>query len=257
MRRLLRKRVAKPAVRRLAWQRWYADDIENQPDLTRRQRDAIWSAADLDRLDAEEAKGFVDAVEEATKIYRLYRHNELGAPRPHKGRAALRSVAQDAGALFRQLHRLDGDAFRRLAEEASSLTPDLADWPLNEKSAERATNAKHQEWLGTYRILAIKKALRLLEEWATAAPSGITPRVRGPSDESLLRLVTMLAQFYGRYLLGAKFNRGSKRSKSGVPPAVDLVTVVARIVRPDLTAGSIDEVMRRVMERRRRQAVGK
>jgi hypothetical protein len=236
----------------------HADDIENQPGLTREQRHEISSAAGLDRLDPLQADSFVNAVEEATKVYRLSRHNELGAPRPHKGKAALKSIAQDVGALLRQLDQLDGEASRRLAEEASSLTPDLADWPLNERFAERATTAGHRKWLGASRIKAIEAALRLLAQWAAASAAAIAPQGRGSADESFLWLVERLAGLYERHVPGAKFNRGSKRSKSGVPPAVALVTVVARIVRPEPTAGFIDEAMRRVMERRRRRAaVGK
>ncbi len=147
----MRKRVAKPANRRFAWHRWRPDDVASQPGLTRKQRRAIWSAADLDRLDAVEATAFMDAVEEATKVYRLSRDNELGAPRPHEGKAALASIARDAEALVRRLCRLDA-ASDRLAEEAGRQDPDPAGWPLNERLAERGTNAKHRKWLGAYRI---------------------------------------------------------------------------------------------------------
>jgi len=67
----------------------------------------------------------------------------------------------------------------------------------------------------------------------------------------LLWLVERLAGLYERYLPGASFNRSSKRSKSGVPPAVDLVTAVARIVRPGIATRTIDGAMWRVMGRRR------
>jgi hypothetical protein len=246
--------VAKSADRRFAWKRLSPDDIENQPDLTRMQRRAIWSAADLDRLDAGEAAAFLAAVEEAIKVYRLARDNELGAPRPHEGKADLASIARDAEALVRRLRRLDA-ASHRLAEEVGRQDP--AGWLLSERLAERATSAGHRKWLGAHRIRAIEKALLLLAQGAAAASAAIAPQGRGPADESLLWLVKRLAELYERYLPGARFNRSSKRAKGSPPPAVDLVTAAVWIVRRDLAAGSIDEAMRRVMERRIRQAVGK
>ncbi|MEQ8760858.1 hypothetical protein [Marinovum algicola] len=182
------------------------------------------------------------AVENALKMYAVFRHNEATQPKPKSSKGELGYLMEALQSAIGSLDALQLPAKELLEESAKEVS----------KSRSRGTNQTPfdtsplpAQLLGRQRVRQLRSALQLGLEWTEKATQAVPPSTSGPKrNHSLDWLVGALADTWNM-ATGERLSRSYKKVYGK-----QLVETVVKKAEPTASDRQIEEAVRKAVRKR-------